>query len=85
MLTYFEAARYKIGNALSEIEGGQRGKHPLAEYILVSRDKQGLQQSVLKVTKKLKTKIIFKNHHLKLKITIINHDLTLFVSGIKIE
>ena len=49
MLTYLEAARYKVGGALSEVEGGKRGKHPLAEYILVSRDKQGLQQSVLKV------------------------------------
>lgn len=50
MLTYLEAARYKVGGALSELEGGKRGKHPLAEHILVSRDKQGLQQSVLKVT-----------------------------------
>ena len=49
MLTYLEAARYKVGGALSELEGGKRGKHPLAEHILVSRDKQGLQQSVLKV------------------------------------
>ncbi|XP_046419727.1 uncharacterized protein LOC124179427 isoform X1 [Neodiprion fabricii] len=49
MLTYLEAARYKVGGALSEIEGGKRGKHPLAQHILVSRDRQGLQQSVLKV------------------------------------
>ncbi|XP_015601249.1 uncharacterized protein LOC107270605 isoform X2 [Cephus cinctus] len=49
MLTYLEAARYKVGGTLAEIEGSQRGKHPLAEHILVSRDKQGLQQSVLKV------------------------------------
>ncbi|XP_015116854.1 uncharacterized protein LOC107041016 [Diachasma alloeum] len=49
MLTYLEAARYKVGGALAEIEGGKRPKHPLAEHILVSRDKQGLQQSVLKV------------------------------------
>ncbi|XP_043289185.1 uncharacterized protein Nost [Venturia canescens] len=49
MLTFLEAARYKVGGTLAEIEGGKRGKHPLAEHILVSRDKQGLQQSVLKV------------------------------------
>ena len=49
MLTFLEAARYKVGGTLAEVEGGKRGKHPLAEHILVSRDKQGLQQSVLKV------------------------------------
>nr|XP_031827110.1 uncharacterized protein LOC116424624 isoform X2 [Nomia melanderi] len=49
MLLYLEAARYKVGGTLAEVEGSKRGKHPLAEYILVSRDKQGLQQSVLKV------------------------------------
>ncbi|XP_057318122.1 uncharacterized protein LOC130663075 [Microplitis mediator] len=49
MLTYLEAARYKVAGALVEVEGGKRGKHPLAEHILVSRDKQGLQQSVLKM------------------------------------
>ncbi|XP_058795300.1 uncharacterized protein LOC131666527 isoform X2 [Phymastichus coffea] len=49
MLTYLEAARYKVSGALSELEGGKKSKHPLAEHILVSRDKQGLQQSVLKV------------------------------------
>ncbi|KAK0166988.1 hypothetical protein PV327_004443 [Microctonus hyperodae] len=49
MLTYLEAARYKVGGALAEVEGGKKGKHPLAEHILVSRDKQGLQQSVLKM------------------------------------
>ncbi|XP_066596133.1 uncharacterized protein Nost [Prorops nasuta] len=49
MLMYFEAARYKVGGTLAEVEGSKRGKHPLAEHILVSRDKQGLQQSVLKI------------------------------------
>ncbi|XP_076643109.1 nostrin [Halictus rubicundus] len=49
MLLYLEAARYKVGGTLAEVEGSKRGKHPLAEHILVSRDKQGLQQSVLKV------------------------------------
>ncbi|XP_078050894.1 nostrin isoform X2 [Augochlora pura] len=49
MLLYLEAARYKVGGTLAEMEGSKRAKHPLAEHILVSRDKQGLQQSVLKV------------------------------------
>lgn len=50
MVTYLEAARYKVGGTLAEIEGSERdNKHPFAEHILVSRDKQGLQQSVLKV------------------------------------
>ncbi|XP_053994278.1 uncharacterized protein LOC128884722 [Hylaeus volcanicus] len=49
MLLYLQAARYKVGGTLAEVEGSKRGKHPLSEHILVSRDKQGLQQSVLKV------------------------------------
>ncbi|XP_076387475.1 nostrin isoform X3 [Megachile rotundata] len=49
MLLYLEAARYKVGGTLAEVEGSKRSKHPLAEHILVSRDKQGLQQSVLKI------------------------------------
>ncbi|XP_016772414.1 nostrin isoform X3 [Apis mellifera] len=49
MLVYLEAARYKVGGTLAEVEGSKRIKHPLAEHILVSRDKQGLQQSVLKI------------------------------------
>ncbi|XP_012257873.2 uncharacterized protein LOC105687086 isoform X2 [Athalia rosae] len=57
MLTYLEAARYKVGGALSEIEGGKRGKHPLAQHILVSRDRQGLQQSVLKVPNWVKNEL----------------------------
>lgn len=51
MSVYLEAARYKVGGTLAEVEGSKRIKHPLAEHILVSRDKQGLQQSVLKVKK----------------------------------
>ncbi|GLH02880.1 Drebrin-like protein [Gryllus bimaculatus] len=49
MLTYLEAARYKVHSALAEIDGRARGSHPLAPHIQVTRDKQGLQQSVLKV------------------------------------
>lgn len=49
MLLYLEAARYKVGGTLAEVEGSKRSKHPLSDHILVSRDKQGLQQSVLKI------------------------------------
>lgn len=49
MLTYLEAARYKVLCVLSELEGRTRPSHPLANHIHVSRDRQGYQQSVLKV------------------------------------
>ncbi|XP_032679655.1 uncharacterized protein LOC116848041 [Odontomachus brunneus] len=49
MLLYLEAARYKVSGTLAEVEGSKRAKHPLSDHILVSRDKQGLQQSVLKI------------------------------------
>ncbi|CAH1395573.1 unnamed protein product [Nezara viridula] len=49
MLTYLEAARYKVLCVLSELEGRPRPSHPLADHIHVSRDRQGYQQSVLKV------------------------------------
>ncbi|XP_071451671.1 nostrin [Hetaerina americana] len=49
MLTYLEAARYKVQGALAELDGRQRAPHPLAPHITVTRDRQGLQQSVLKV------------------------------------
>ncbi|XP_044726706.1 uncharacterized protein LOC123290551 [Chrysoperla carnea] len=49
MLTYLEGARYKVQNALAEIDNRQRITHPLAAHITITRDKSGLQQSVLKV------------------------------------
>ncbi|XP_067011922.2 nostrin isoform X2 [Anabrus simplex] len=49
MLTYLEAARYKVQSALAELDGRARGSHPLASHIQVTRDRQGLQQSILKV------------------------------------
>lgn len=67
MLVYLEAARYKVGGTLAEVEGSKRIKHPLAEHILVSRDKQGLQQSVLKVNINHKNK---KNKFFSLHIYI---------------
>lgn len=48
MLTYLEAARYKIQNALAELDSRPRTGHPLAPHITITRDKSGLQQSVLK-------------------------------------
>ncbi|XP_047524323.1 nostrin isoform X1 [Pieris napi] len=49
MLTYLEAIRYKITSTLSEIDNRTAVQHPLAAHIQVVRDKQGLQQSILKV------------------------------------
>lgn len=49
MLTYLEGARYKLQNALAELDSRPRTGHPLAPHITITRDKSGLQQSVLKV------------------------------------
>lgn len=49
MFTYLEAARYKVQNALAELDSRPRSGHTLAPYITVTRDKSGLQQSILKV------------------------------------
>ncbi|KAH1024466.1 uncharacterized protein LOC109537470 isoform X1 [Dendroctonus ponderosae] len=49
MLTYFEGARYKVQSALAELDSRPRTGHPLAPHITITRDKSGLQQSVLKV------------------------------------
>lgn len=49
MLAYLEAARYKVQSALAEMEGRQKESHPLASHIHITRDRQGLQQSILKV------------------------------------
>lgn len=50
MLTYLEGARYKVQSALAELESKQRTSHPLAAHITITRDKSGLQQSILKVS-----------------------------------
>lgn len=49
MLTYLEAARFKISCALSELDGKPKPSHPLASHVHVIRDRQGFQQSILKV------------------------------------
>lgn len=49
MLTYLEGARYKVQSALAELDSRPRAGHPLAPHITITRDKSGLQQSILKV------------------------------------
>ncbi|KRT86835.1 SH3 domain-containing protein [Oryctes borbonicus] len=49
MLTYLEGARYKVQNALAELDSRPKTGHPLAPHITITRDKSGLQQSILKV------------------------------------
>ncbi|CAB3259075.1 unnamed protein product [Arctia plantaginis] len=49
MLTYLEAVRYKITASLNELDNRPIVHHPLASHIQIIRDKQGLQQSILKV------------------------------------
>lgn len=51
MLTYLEGARYKVHNALAELDSKPKSGHPLATHITITRDKAGLQQSVLKVSR----------------------------------
>lgn len=49
MLTYLEGARFKLQSALLELDHKPRGAHPLAAHIQITRDRTGLQQSILKV------------------------------------
>lgn len=49
MLTYLEGARYKVQSALAELDSRPKAGHPLAPHIIITRDKSGLQQSILKV------------------------------------
>ncbi|CAH2207621.1 jg1583, partial [Pararge aegeria aegeria] len=51
MLTYLEAVRHKITSSLAELDSRPPAQHPLSTHIHVVRDKQGLQQSILKVYK----------------------------------
>lgn len=50
MLTYLEAIRYKISTNLNELDNRPAIQHPLAAHIQIIRDKQGTQQSLLKVS-----------------------------------
>ncbi|XP_055528809.1 uncharacterized protein LOC129720926 [Wyeomyia smithii] len=49
MLTYLEGARYKLQSALLELDHKPRSSHPLAQHIQITRDRTGMQTSVLKV------------------------------------
>lgn len=49
MLTYLEGARFKLHSALLELDHKPRTTHPLAQHIQITRDRTGLQQSILKV------------------------------------
>lgn len=48
-MTYLEGARFKLQSALLELDHKPRGSHPLASHIQITRDRTGLQQSILKV------------------------------------
>ncbi|XP_033172340.1 nostrin isoform X3 [Drosophila mauritiana] len=54
MLTYLEGARLKLHSALLELDHKPRATHPLSQHIHVTRDRTGLQQSILKVPNWLK-------------------------------
>lgn len=56
MLTYLEGARFKLQSALLELDHKPRTTHPLASHIQITRDRTGLQQSILKVPIWLKNK-----------------------------
>nr|XP_023016521.1 nostrin-like [Leptinotarsa decemlineata] len=49
MLIYLEGAKYKVQSTLAELDSRPKTGHPLAPHITITRDKSGLQQSVLKV------------------------------------
>lgn len=49
MLAYLEGARFKLQSALLELDHKPRGSHPLAPHIQITRDRTGLQQSILRV------------------------------------
>lgn len=49
MLTYLEGSRFKLHSALLDLDHKPKGSHPLSSHIHVTRDRTGLQQSILKV------------------------------------
>ncbi|XP_074039678.1 nostrin isoform X1 [Leptinotarsa decemlineata] len=49
MLIYLEGAKYKVQSTLAELDSRPKTGHPLAPHITITRDKSGLQQSILKV------------------------------------
>lgn len=49
MITYLEGTHYKLQSVLLELDRKPRGNHPLATHMQITRDRSGIQQSVLKV------------------------------------
>ncbi|KAH8408992.1 hypothetical protein KR009_004911, partial [Drosophila setifemur] len=71
MLTYLEGARLKLHSALLELDHKPRTTHPLAQHIQITRDRTGLQQSILKVPNWLKTNDKSQN-----STGVLTHDIT---------
>lgn len=49
MITYLEGAHIKLQSVLLELDRKPRANHPLSAHIQITRDRSGIQQSVLKV------------------------------------
>merc|ERR1711899_544775 len=49
MLTYLEATRFKVLNSLLEMEGRPRIHHPLSSYLDMTKDKNGMIKTRLKI------------------------------------
>lgn len=49
MITYLEGAHFKLQSVLLELDHKPRVNHPLAAHIQITRDRSGVQQSILKV------------------------------------
>lgn len=49
IITYLEGAHLKMQSVLQEIDRKPRTNHPLAAHLQITRDRSGIQQSVLKV------------------------------------
>ncbi|XP_039280905.1 uncharacterized protein LOC111059427 isoform X2 [Nilaparvata lugens] len=58
MLAYLEAARYKVQSSVCELEGQPKSNHPLSSHIQVTRDRQGFQQSILKLPPWVRTESV---------------------------
>ncbi|XP_032308357.1 nostrin isoform X3 [Drosophila ananassae] len=73
MLTYLEGARLKLHSALLELDHKPRTTHPLAQHIQITRDRTGLQQSILKVPNWLKNNDKSQQQH---SAGFLAHDVT---------
>ncbi|EDX02196.2 uncharacterized protein LOC6525251 isoform X1 [Drosophila yakuba] len=73
MLTYLEGARLKLHSALLELDHKPRTTHPLAQHIQITRDRTGLQQSILKVPNWLKNN---DKSQTQQSTSMLTHDIT---------